>query len=479
MSHKPALTLWGFAIVMEGMQDQQNLGNLFQKQKAFFQSGGTRSYESRVRQLNLLEELILKNEKAIVQSLYEDLRKPEVESFTSEIAFLIEEIRFTRKHLKRWMQRRSVQTPLHLQPGRSQIYREPLGVVLVIGPWNYPFQLAIAPLIGAIAAGNCVIVKPSELAPATSALIRRLLSETFASEWIGVVEGGVSETTELLRLPFDHIFFTGSTTVGRVVMRAAAENLTPVTLELGGKSPTIVTEHADLELAARRIVWGKFVNAGQTCVAPDYVFVRDEVAERWLQLVKKYLVEFFGDSPQSSADYGRIINARNFDRLQSLISEKNAWCGGYCEPDLRYIAPTILTDVTWQDPVMKEEIFGPVLPVLEFKALDEVFATIRAGDKPLSAYFFSESKAEQEAFLENVAFGGACINDTLVHLSNPYLPFGGVGASGMGAYHGEKSFLTFSHEKSVLRKSRFFDFSFRYPPYDSRKAYWLRKIFRM
>lgn len=448
-------------------------------QRKYFNSSETRSYEFRTQQLDKIENLILKNEHEICEALKKDLGKSYSEAFASEIAVTIEELRFIKKSLATWMKPEKVKTPLHLKPGKSFIYREPLGVVLILAPWNYPFQLAMAPLIGAIAAGNCAVIKPSEMASATSAIIAKLIGESFPADYIRVVEGGVPETTALLELAFDHIFFTGSGNVGKIVLAAAAKHLTPVTLELGGKSPVIVTQNANMDLAAKRIVWGKFLNSGQTCVAPDYLYVAASVQDELIEHMKKYIKAFFGDNIQKSPDYGRIISHKNFDRLEKMILPQQVVFGGRSDREDLYISPTVMKDVSWENAVMKEEIFGPLLPILTYQNIEEAYQAILENGKPLAAYLFSEDTSEHESFLNKIAFGGGCINDVILHLANPYLPFGGVGPSGMGNYHGEKSFQTFSHAKSVLKMTKFLDFSFRYPPSNDKKMYWIKKALRI
>lgn len=445
----------------------------------YHESGKTKSLQSRLDSLNRMEQMIRENTDQICQALFEDLRKPKQEALISEVAVTLEEITVARKNLKKWMRPKSAKTPLALWPAKSRIFSEPLGVVLVMGPWNYPFQLVFAPIVGAIAAGNCAMIKPSELTPKTSQLIERLVREYFSPQLLRVVLGGIPETTELLNLKFDHIFFTGSTPVGKIVMQAAAKNLVPVTLELGGKSPVIVCEDADLDLAARRIVWGKFYNAGQTCVAPDYLYVHESVADLLTDKIKTSIRSQFGDQASESPDLARIVNSRNTERLAALIDKSKVVCGGSFDVQSNYFEPTLMKNVSWDDKVMGEEIFGPILPILTFKDLSHLFALIRSKPKPLAAYFFSSSKEKQKAFVSDLSFGGGCINDLVVHLGNPFLPFGGVGDSGMGHYHGEDSFKTFSHSKSVMIRYGFLDLSARYAPYSDWKLKLFRLLFRV
>lgn len=447
--------------------------------RAYHESGKTKSLEARLDALDQLERMVRENTEQICQALFEDLHKPQQEALISEIAVTLEEIVVAKKNLKKWMRPKTRKAPLALWPSKNRVFSEPLGVILIIGPWNYPFQLTLVPLVGAVAAGNCAIVKPSELTPQTSRLIKNLVERYFSSDFLRVISGGIPETTALLGLKFDHIFFTGSTPVGKIVMQAAAKNLVPVTLELGGKSPVIVCEDADLDLAARRIVWGKFYNAGQTCVAPDYLYVHDHVAERLTEKIKSRILSQFGDRPSESRDFARIVNSRNTERLAKLINPDKVVLGGTVDIQSNYVEPTLMRDVSWDDKVMGEEIFGPILPILTYRDLDHLFAIIRSKPKPLAAYFFSRSREQQKAFIEQLSFGGGCLNDVVLHLSNPFLPFGGVGDSGMGRYHGEDSFKTFSHSKGVMVRYGAFDLSARYAPYSEKKLSLLRRLFRV
>jgi len=374
------------------------------------------------------------------------------------------------KHLKCWMKVKKVKTPLLLFPAKSVVYPEPFGVVLVISPWNYPFQLCLSPLVGAIAAGNKVVVKPSEFAPQTSRALKFVLEEVFTNDEVVVVEGGLPETKILLEQQFDYIFFTGSTPVGKVIMRAAAEHLTPVTLELGGKSPFIIEESADLQLAARRCAWGKFLNSGQTCVAPDFVLIPRKLQDLFIEKLNQEISQFFGDWPLESPDYPRIINQKHYERLLGLYPDATV------DPQSRGIAPVILKDSLWTDKVMEDEIFGPLLPVIAYDRLEEALKEILKRPKPLAFYLFSKDQQKIEQILREVPFGGGCVNDVLMHLANPDLPFGGVGASGMGSYHGKKSFDTFTHFKSVVKQSSRFDIPVRYPPYTDGALRIIRKL---
>ena len=443
----------------------EEIKNLVHRQRGFFNSGKTLDYEFRAEQLQKLLDVVKLNQDKIFDALKSDLGKPQMESLTSETGSVIEEAKFALKNLKSWMKPKKVSTPLLAQPGSSFIYPEPKGVVAVLSPWNYPISLALNPIVGALAAGNCIILKPSELAPACSKILKEIIEENFPLELIACVEGDASVAASLLKERFDHIFFTGSTAVGKKVMLAAAEHLTPVTLELGGKSPCIVDETASLDIAARRIVWGKFFNAGQTCVAPDYLLVHKKVYQDFLEKLKARVLVEFGEDPLLSPDYGRIVNDRHFDRLKSFMSDGKLLCGGAFNKEKKYIAPTILSDVLPHAKVMQEEIFGPILPVLSFDSFEEMKEIVRRHQNPLALYVFCSDKNVEERVLREIPSGGVCVNDTLIHLACLELPFGGRGASGMGAYHGKASFEVFTHFKSVLEKSTLIDPSFRYRPY--------------
>ncbi len=455
----------------------ERIVTLKKNQKEFFYSGKTKPYEFRVEQLKRLDGAIRAHETEILVALKEDLKKSEAEAYVSEIAFLYEEIKFAIKNLKKWMKPKRVSTPLTQWPGRSYLYCEPLGVVLIIAPWNYPFQLVISPLIGAIAAGNCVVIKPSEISSSTSQLIEQILTKIFAKDYISVVLGGKEISEELLKHSWDHLFFTGGTEVGRKVMMEASKTLTPVTLELGGKSPCIVDSDTDWKVTAKRIVWGKFFNAGQSCVAPDYLLLPKGSTEKFLPLLKITIEEFFTVAPEMSPDYGRIINGNHYERLKKYLEEGNIAIGGKCNDKERFISPTILTETNWDQEVMTQEIFGPILPLMEYDSLEQVISWIQSRPKPLALYFFSNNKEKTREVLNRLSFGGGCINDTLVHLANPKLPFGGVGESGIGSYHGEFSFDAFSHQKSVVKRAFWLDVALRYPPYLN-KIKFFRKVMR-
>ena len=437
-----------------------------QSQRNFFRSGLTKDAEFRIEQLKKLRKVIVKREKDIYAALKADLNKHPFETYGTEVGLTLNEIDHCIKSVRKWMKPRKVKTSLFHFKGSSRIHADPYGVALIIAPWNYPFQLQMLPLIGAMAAGNCVTIKPSELASATSHLIAEMVAEAFDPHYISVFEGGIPVSQKLLDEKFDYIFFTGSTQVGRIVYQAAAKHLTPVTLELGGKSPCIVDENVDLEVTAKRLAWGKLVNNGQTCIAPDYLMVRKSVKQPLLELIKKAIERFYGRDPKSSPYYGRIINERHFKRISQLIlnSGKIVY-GGEMNADEKYISPTILDDITPDSPIMKEEIFGPVLPVMEYENIDEVIGFINERPKPLALYLFSKNDDLVDKVLKETSSGGSCINDTLMHIANPNMSFGGVGESGVGGYHGKHSFDAFSHDKSVMHKSFFPDPPIRYAPY--------------
>jgi aldehyde dehydrogenase (NAD+) len=439
-----------------------------------FDRGITRPLAWRRATLRRLRGLVEQHEQRLLGALAADFGKPAIEAWVTEIGFVLTDIDHTLAHLDTWSRSRRVATPIAFQPGSSKLIREPLGVVCVIAPWNYPVQLLLLPMIGAIAAGNAVVGKPSELAPATSDALAALVAELGESS-IAVVEGGVAETTALLEQRFDHILYTGNGRVARVVMRAAAEHLTPVTLELGGKSPAIVTSKAKIDVAARRIAWAKFLNAGQTCIAPDYVLVEPSVHDELVRELGTAIREFYGQDPATSPDLARIVNSAHFHRIEKLLDAGTVAHGGAVDADTRYIAPTVLTDVTRDDPVMGEEIFGPVLPVLRTDSIDAAIAFVNADEKPLALYVFTEDDDEAERVLASTSSGGACVNTALFHVSNPNLPFGGVGESGTGAYHGEFGFETFSHTRAVYQRSTKLDPPMLYPPFTPSKQKLLRR----
>ena len=455
-----------------------DIKNIVTIQRNFFLKGNTLSVDFRLTQLNKLKLILKNNESMILDALHNDLRKSNFEGYETEFGIVLEELNYTIKHLKTWMQATKVKTQMAQFPAKCFTYPEPYGVTLIISPWNYPFQLSMAPLIGAIAAGNTVVLKPSNKSSNTSKVLTKLLEENFPKELISVVNGGRAANTSLLDQKFDYIFFTGSVPVGKIVMEAASKNLTPVTLELGGKSPCIVDETADLKLTAKRIVWGKFLNAGQTCVAPDYLYVHKSVKNELIKHLKRYIIKFYGKNPKESNDYPRIIDGKAFERLIDYLNCGKIAIGGDIDQDELYIEPTILDNITFEDEVMKDEIFGPILPVLEFESLNEVIDTINERPKPLALYFFSNNEKNISRILQRTTSGGACINETIIHVASLYLPFGGVGESGMGKYHGASSFETFSHIKSVVKKDFSMDVPLRYPPFSSSKLSKLKKIFK-
>ncbi|MEU3609345.1 aldehyde dehydrogenase family protein [Streptomyces sp. NPDC035033] len=455
-------------------QQDQDIPHTVTRLRATFDTGLTRPAAWRRRQLHALRRLLLDHTAAIEEALYDDLRKGRTESHLTEIGGVLAEIEHALRHLDRWMKPRRVAVPMNIKPATARIHPEPLGVCLIIAPWNYPLTLTLNPLIGALAAGNAAVVKPSELAPATSRLLADLLPRHL--EAVAVIEGAVEETTTLLAQRFDHIFYTGNGTVGRIVAAAAAKNLTPITLELGGKSPVFIDETADMAVTARRLAWGKFTNAGQTCVAPDYVLVTHAARDSLLAELPKAIHQMFGNNPRTSADYGRIVNDRHFRRLTGLTAEGDLLAGGISDASERYIAPTVLTDVPPEAPVMTEEIFGPILPILTVRGVDEAIDFINARDKPLSLYAFTRDKAARQALLEKTSSGGLVYNAPMIHLGVPNLPFGGVGESGMGAYHGKASFDTFSHRKPVLSKpTRPDTLRLIYAPHSSRSFAFIAK----
>ncbi len=425
------------------------------------------SLSQRLDFLASLKSSIEQFEPKILEALASDLGRPPFEAYTSEISFVLDEIKVLKK-LERWAAPERVRGSLFQWPGSSWIYREPLGRVLILSPWNYPFQLALAPLVGALAAGNTVVLKPSELSPATSQILSEVCAKAFPKEVVGVALGGADVASRLLAEKWDHIFFTGGERVGKIVMTAAAKHLTPVTLELGGKSPCLVEKSADLKVTARRIVWGKFYNSGQTCVAPDYLLVEEEVEKELVGLLRDTLKEFFGEIPKQSKDYGRIVNAAHFERLSKYLQGAKIAFGGETDLSTRFIAPTGLLDVSLDSPVMTEEIFGPILPILPVKDVSKMVEIVQARPKPLALYAFTKNPQISERILSELSFGGGCINDTLMHLANSRLPFGGVGTSGMGNYHGRYSFEIFSHKKAVLKQGFFPEVKFRYPPYGNK-----------
>ena len=456
----------------------QDIEKLIKEQNKYFNSGLTRSYESRLVSLKALKRAMLSNEDELCRALKEDLGKSRAEAFMCETGLAISEISWLIKHLRGLMRRRHIPTPLSQFAATSFRSPSPYGNVLIISPWNYPLLLTLEPLADAIAAGNTAIIKPSAYAPATSEIIKNMIEKCFAPGLVAVVTGGRAENQALLRQKFDKIFFTGSKEVGKEVMRCASEHLTPVTLELGGKSPCIVEKSAKISLAARRIVFGKFLNCGQTCVAPDYVLCDESIRESLVSAIKKEIIIQFGKEPLHNPNYGKIVNEKHFNRLKGLIIEEKTVCGGGLDEENNRIEPTVMIDVSWEDAVMGEEIFGPILPILTYKTLDEAVLVIESHSHPLALYCFTEDKRVKEKILKKCRFGGGCINDVVIHLATSEMPFGGVGESGMGSYHGRAGFEEFSHTRSIVDKKTWMDMPVRYQPYTGFKEKLLRLFLR-
>ncbi len=449
---------------------------LIELQKVTFKEGNTRSFHNRKSVLKQLKKLITNHEKELCDAVNDDFGKPYIESYITEIYTLLEEVDYHLKNVSAWMKPASVSGPIVTFPSKNKIYKHPKGTVLIIGAWNYPIHLTLMPLIGAISAGNTVVLKPSELAPSTSSLLKKLFDKYFKPEIISVVEGGVEESTQLLKQPFDHIFFTGSTRVGKIVMKAAAEQLIPVTLELGGKSPAIVHHDANIGVSANRIWWGKTINAGQTCVAPDYVFVHESIEESFISVSKKVLSSFYENDYQTGKNYTKIVNDSHFIRLYNLLKNSIILHGGNTNNETRFIEPSLIK-AEWNDEIMQEEIFGPLLPLITYKNEHDLKEKLLSKSSPLALYIFTESNEFQEFIIRNIPFGGGCVNDTISHLGNHNLPFGGTGHSGFGSYHGKYSFDIFSREQGILKKPSWPDPDVRYPPYNDTKLNWFKRIF--
>lgn len=452
-----------------------DISQVVAKQRAYFETGATRSLSFRLRALTRLKEAIGANEELLIRALREDLNKPASESYLCEIGIIYDEIRYHLRHLKSWAKARRVKTPLAQFPSKSFLSPEPYGVVLVMAPWNYPMQLCFSPLVGAISAGNTAVVKPSAYAPKVSQAVAKILAEAFPAEYITAVEGGREENQALLQEKFDYIFFTGSPSVGKLVMRAAAEHLTPISLELGGKSPVIVDETADLKVSARRIAFGKILNAGQTCVAPDYAFVHESVMDAFVEHYHQAVKEFFPDGDFSTMPH--IINAKHYRRILGLLEGETRLLDGVCQEESRLIEPMLIAG-RLDSPIMREEIFGPVLPVVPYTELGQCIKFIRSRPKPLALYLFTKSKETQKRVMDSCSFGGGCINDTVIHLATPHMGFGGVGESGMGRYHGKFSFDTFSNHRSIVKKAFWLDLPMRYRPYGEGKDRLIRKFLK-
>ncbi|MEA4966405.1 MAG: aldehyde dehydrogenase [Oscillospiraceae bacterium] len=453
-----------------------NTADLVARQRAYFQTGVTRPLAFRMDALQKLRAALQTHEKLIFDAMRADLNKAPMETYMCETGMVLDEIRFHLRHLPGWIKNKTVPTPMAQFPSKSFVAPEPYGVALILSPWNYPIQLCLSPLVGAISGGNCAVIKPSAYAPATSAALAALIRDTFDPAYIAVVEGGRGENSALLEQKFDYILFTGSVAVGKVVMAAAAKYLTPVTLELGGKSPVIVDETANLKVAARRIVFGKVLNAGQTCVEPDYLFLHRSVKPAFIEAFRDALREFFPDGDFSSMP--TIISEKHYQRVKRLLEGQKAVVGGQTDDARRFVAPTLLDEVSPDSPVMQEEIFAPILPIMTYESLNEVITFVRSRPKPLAFYLFTGDRETERRILNSCAFGGGCINDTIIHLATPHMAFGGVGSSGMGSYHGKKSFDTFTHYRSIVKKATWLDLSMRYHPYNDSKFRMIRKFMK-
>ncbi|MBO5385136.1 aldehyde dehydrogenase [bacterium] len=452
--------------------------NILNRQREFFKSGKTLPVKARLEYLKKLKEVIKANEQEIFDAIYKDLGKSSTEAYMCEVGLSLDEISYFQKNLKKFAKDKTVFTPITNFHARSYIKSVPWGNVLIISPWNYPFLLSIEPLIDAIAAGNTVVIKPSAYSPYTSEIVRKIVKEVFPEEYVAVVTGGREENKALLEMKFDYIFFTGSSNVGKEVLRKAAENLTPVSLELGGKSPCIVDKSANLKLAAKRIVFGKFVNCGQTCVAPDYIYCDKGVKDELIGYIRQEISKQLGENPLENKNYGKIINEKHFNRLCGLINQDKVVSGGNTLSETLKIEPTVMDNITWDDAVMKEEIFGPILPVMIYDNLDEVIDNVESKPHPLALYIFSSDKKNIKKVTERCRYGGGCVNDVVVHLATPEMPFGGCGESGMGSYHGKFGFDTFTHKKSILDKKTWFDLPIRYQPYSNLQNLLLKMFLR-
>lgn len=446
--------------------ERNRYDTLLEKQRVYYRTDVTKNIEFRKKQLKRLRASILKKKEDIVQALYKDLGKGEFETYSCEIMGILNEITLQIKQLRKWAKPEKVRTPYILFKAKSYVYKEPYGSVLLLTAWNYPFYLGLLPLVDVLAAGNCCILKPSELAPESSRVLREMIEECFSEEYCAVVEGGVEETTELLKERFDFIMYTGGNRVAKIIAQAAAKYLTPTVLELGGKCPCIVDETGDMELIARRIAWGKFINAGQTCVAPDYVVVPEGRKQEFIKSMEKVLLNFYGKNPVQSKDYGRILHRKHFERLVHLMEGGQIALGGKCDADTLYISPTIMDSVSWKDTIMEEEIFGPILPVLTYRNLEDLIEHLKTMEKPLGLYLFTKKPQVEKKIVNALSFGGGCINGCMQQIANNYLPFGGVGNSGMGKYHGKEGFMTFSNKKALMKKSTKVDLKIIYPPYE-------------
>ncbi|MCC0630510.1 MULTISPECIES: aldehyde dehydrogenase [unclassified Clostridioides] len=451
------------------------INELVMVQRKYYNTGKTRDISFRLEQLKKLKSVVLQNEEKILLALKKDLNKSDFEGFMTEVGMFYSELDFAIKNIRKWSKIKRVSSGMVNFPSISKIIPQPYGVTLIMSPWNYPFQLALIPLVWSLAAGNCVILKPSEYSVSTSSIVKDIIENAFSKEYIAVVQGSQEESEKLLLERFDYIFFTGSTNVGRIVMKSASEHLTPITLELGGKSPCIILKDADIDLTAKRLTWGKLINAGQTCVAPDYILVHEDRKEELIEKIKYYINKYFGDNPCNNEQFPKIINEKHFNRILSLIDNDKVVYGGNFNKEILKIEPTIVDNTNWDDDIMKEEIFGPIFPILSYKDLDEVVKEIIQRPNPLALYIFTKNKHLENKLLEMIPAGGCCINDTIIHIATNYLPFGGVGESGMGSYHGKAGFDTFTHYKSVLKKLNL-DVPIRYAPYDNKLIKILKKI---
>lgn len=455
------------------------LNSEIQNVRDFFQTQSTKDIKFRKKYLKALKKSIKKHEPDILDALKSDLGKNKVEAYATEVGFVMKELSYIIKELKNWAKTKSVTTPMMQFPAKSFIKYEPYGTVLIIGPFNYPFQLVMSPLIGALAAGNCAVVKPSEMTPQTSMVVQEILEEVFPPDYVKVIQGEKEVTSQLLDERFDYIFFTGSTKVGQIVYEKASKHLTPVTLELGGKSPVIIDDTANLKVAAERIAFGKFMNAGQTCVAPDYILIDNEIKMKFVEALQATIQEFYGAQIEQSEDFGRIVNDNHFNRLVNIIedSRQQVIYGGESNADELFVAPTIILDPKLSDSVMQQEIFGPILPIIGYDTFNEVYDIVEQYEKPLALYLFTEDSDQITAVFNRLSFGGGCVNDTILHLANPNLPFGGVGHSGIGSYHGKYSFELFSHEKSYITKSTKLESGLLFPPYKGKFKY-VKQLFK-
>lgn len=451
--------------------------NIVSAQHAYFATGSTKDVKFRIEQLTKLESLLKNNEELLNKAIYDDFKKSSFENYLTELSLLYHDIKEAKRNLYRWARRQKVSTNVANFPAKSYIVPEPLGVCLVIGAWNYPYQLSLAPAVAALAAGNTVIIKPSELPNNTAQAMATLINKNFPADYFHVVQGGVPETTELLKQQFDKIFFTGSTKVGKIVYKAAAENLTPVTLEMGGKSPAFVTKDCNLKITVKRMIWAKFLNAGQTCIAPDYVLIDKHIESEFLELAKKEIIET--KYAYENDNYLQIINTDNLERLEKMLDPDKIYFGGEVHKETRYMQPTLMHKVTFNDAVMQEEIFGPILPVISYTTLDEAIAEVNKHSKPLSCYAFTNEKKSKTKILENISFGGGAINEAVMHITNPKLPFGGVGKSGIGSYHGKAGFDCFTHYKSILDKPTWLELPIKYSPHSNTKLKWLKRLFKL